>query len=94
MKKSNFIRVYLDKNCKKDAYCERNEYFTKYGEFDKNGYFKKMMVGAPKIINIQGTYYYIDKLKAIFSSRQLLDRYISELNTPQMSMKRLIFIWR
>jgi len=94
MKKSNFIRVYLDKNCKKAAYCDRNEYFTKYGEFDKNGSFKKMQNGSPKVINIQGTYYYIDKLKAIFSSRQLLDRYISELNSPQMSMKRLIFIWR
>lgn len=94
MKKSNYIKVYLDKDCKKKAYCDRNEYFTKYGEFDKNGSFKKMVIGAPKVINIQGTYYYIDKLKTTFQSKYLFERFISELSSPTIGMKQVIFIWR
>ena len=94
MKKSNFIKVYLDKDCKKKAYCDRNEYFTKYGEFDKDGSFKKMVIGAPKVINIQGTYYYIDKLKTTFQSKFVFERFISELNSPTIGMKQVVFIWR
>ena len=91
MKKNSY--VYLDKNCKKDAYCDRNEYFKKYGEFDKNGSFKKMSVGTPKVICIDGTYYYIDKLKTTFQSRLIFDRYISELNSPVQGFKIIVFIW-
>lgn len=94
MKKSNYIKVYLDKDCKKKAYCDRNEYFTKYGEFDKDGSFKKMVIGAPKVICIDGTYYYVDKLKTTFQSKYMFERFISELNSPTIGMKQVIFIWR
>lgn len=92
--KSKVVRIYLDKNCKNGAYCNRSKYFEKYGEFDKDGSFKKMVIGAPKVINIQGIYYYIDKLKTTFPSKFVFERYISELNAPTIGLREVIFIWR
>ena len=53
-----------------------------------------MVIGAPKVINIQGTYYYIDKLKTTFQSKYMFERFISELNSPTIGMKQVVFIWR
>lgn len=92
--KSKFVRIYLDKNCKDGAYCNRNKYFEKYAEYEKDGTFKKMSVGSPKVICIDGIYYYIDKLKTTFQSKFVFDRYISELNSPTIGMKQVVFIWR
>lgn len=92
--KNRVTRIYLDKNSKSSAYCDRSEYFKKYAEYDKNGSFKKMSAGTPKVINIQGIYYYIDKLKTTFQSKYMFERFISELNSPTIGMKQVVFIWR
>lgn len=91
---SRVIRIYLDKNCKSSAYCDRNKYFEKWAECEKDGTFKKMTIGSPKVICIEGIYYYIDKLKTTFQSKFVFERYISELNAPTIGMKQVIFIWR
>lgn len=91
---SSVIRIYLDKNCKMAAYCNRSKYFEKYAEYDKDGTFKKMSAGTPKVICIEGIYYYIDKLKTTFPSKFVFERYISELNAPTIGMKEIIFVWR
>ena len=88
------ITILLDKKCKSDAYCNRNEYFAKYSEFDKDGCFKRMIAGAPPVININGTYYYIDKLKPIFLSKQMLERYIAEFRAPIFGTRYFVFVWR
>ena len=50
--------IYLDKKYKKSAYCDRNEYFKRYGQFGYNSDFKGIIKNAPIVINIYGTYYY------------------------------------
>ena len=98
MKKRNNI-IYLDKKCKKDAYCDRNEYFKKYGQFNYNGDFKGMMKNAPIVINIGGTYYYVDKLVPLFGSSSIrFEKFDRELRDPRSSEKCTlvapVFIWR
>ena len=90
MKKTKII---LKASCKKDAYCDRDEYFKKYGEYDKQGCFKKMQEGAPLVINIDGIYYYYDKLIPAFGCITL-DEYRRELKTPSKGIYPTIFIWR
>lgn len=86
------MKIILKKECKKDAYCDREEYFKKYGEFDNNGCFKRMQVGAPLVININGAYYYYDKLVPYFGCISL-DEYGRELKSPANGLPP-IFIWR
>ena len=98
MKKRTNI-IYLDKKCKKDAYCDRNEYFKKYGQFSYNGDFKGMMKNAPIVINIGGTYYYVDKLVPLFGSSSIrFEKFDRELRDPRSSEKCTLvaptFIWR
>ena len=112
MKKRNNI-IYLDKKCKKDAYCDRNEYFKKYGlttslfgwtnttfgQFSYNGDFKGMMKNTPIVINIGGTYYYVDKLVPLFGSSSIrFEKFDRELRDPRSSGKCTLlppaFIWR
>lgn len=97
MKKCNII--YLDKRCKKAAYCDRNEYFKKYGQFSYNGDFKGMMKNSPMVINIGGTYYYVEKLVPLFGPSAIrFDKFERELRAPVSSKKDTLvpptFIWR
>lgn len=86
-------KIILNANCKKDAYCDRNEYFKKYGEYDIHGCFKRLQVGAPLVINIGGTYYYYDKLIPFFGCIAL-DDYRRELLSPSKGLYPPVFIWR
>lgn len=90
MKKTKII---LKASCKKDAYCDRDEYFKKYGEYDKQGCFKNMQNGTPLVINIDGSYYYYDKLIPAFECITL-DEYRRELKTPSKGIYPPVFIWR
>lgn len=94
MKMNNVI--YLDKKCKKAAYCDRDEYFKKYGQFSYKGDFKGMMKNAPLVINIDCTYYYVDKLVPLFRSSAIqLELFERELRDPKDSNNLLAptFIW-
>lgn len=84
--------IYLDKKYKKAAYCDRDEYFKKYGEYDKEGCFKKMQTNAPLVINIDGVYYYYDKLIPDFGC-VAFDEYRMELKSPECGCPP-VFIWR
>ena len=89
--------IYLDKKCKKAAYCDRDEYFKKYGQFSYKGDFKGMMKNAPLVINIECTYYYVDKLVTLFrSSATQLEEFERELRDPKDSNNLLapVFIWK
>lgn len=86
--------ITLKASCKKAAYCNREEYFLKYGEFDKNGCFKGMQNGAPLILNIDGFYYYFDKLEVYRESERLYEDYRRELKNPMNVPARVFFIWR
>lgn len=87
-------KIILNSNCKKDAYCNREEYFLKYGEFDKQGCFKKLKHGAPLVINIDGTYYYYDKLLPYFGC-VAFDNYRREMLSAQTNeVLPPLFIWR
>lgn len=88
------MKIILKVSCKKDAYCNREEYFLKYGEFDKQGCFKGMQKGAPLILNIDGFYYYFDKLEVYKESESLYEDYIRELKNPTNIPVRVFFIWR
>lgn len=85
-------KIILNAKCKKDAYCNRDEYFKLYGVYDKQGCFKGMQNGAPLVINIDGTYYYYDKLVPAFGCITL-DEYGRELKSPVNGCPP-IFIWR
>ena len=85
-------KIILRKECKKAALCDRDEYFKKYGEYDKQGCFKKMQAGAPLIINIDGDYYYYDKLTPFFGC-VAYDEYRMELMSPVRGYPP-VFIWR
>lgn len=94
MKTHNII--YLDSKCKKTAYCDRNEYFKKYGQFSYKKDFKGMMKNTPMVINIMGTYYYVDKLVPLFRSSAIqLELFERELRDPINSNNLLppIFRW-
>lgn len=86
-------KIVLKASCKKDAYCDRDEYFKKYGVYDKQGCFKGMQAGAPLVINIQGVYYYYDKLIPAFGCITL-DEYRMELKSPTSGGYPPVFIWR
>lgn len=86
-------KIILRKECKKSAICDRDEYFKKYGEYDKEGCFKKMQANAPLVINIDGVYYYYDKLIPDFGC-VAFDEYRMELKIPESSGKGTVFIWR
>lgn len=86
-------KIILNAKCKKDAYCNRDEYFKLYGVYDKQGCFKGMQNGAPLVINIDGSYYYYDKLVPFFGCI-LFDEYRRELKSPSMGVFPPIFIWR
>lgn len=86
-------KIILRKECKKAALCDRDEYFKKYGEYDKEGCFKKMQASAPLVINIDGVYYYYDKLIPDFGC-VAFDEYRMELKSPESSGKGTVFIWR
>ena len=85
-------KIILRKECKKAALCDRDEYFKKYSEYDKQGCFKKMQAGAPLIINIDGSYYYYDKLTPFFGC-VAYDEYRTELMSPMRGFPP-VFIWR
>ena len=86
-------KIILRKECKKAALCDRDEYFEKYSEYDKQGCFKKMQAGAPLIINIDGAYYYYDKLVPFFGC-VAYDEYRMELMSPANIHQPVLFIWR
>lgn len=86
-------KIILRKECKKSAICNRDEYFKKYGEYDNNSCFKKMQTGAPLVINIDGTYYYYDKLIPAFGCITF-DEYRMELKSPMSGGYPPVFIWR
>ena len=87
------MKIVLRASCKKDAYCNREEYFKKYGEYDNQGCFKKMKQGSPIVININGVYYYYDKLVPFFRCLAF-DEYRRELLSPIDSSLPPVFIWR
>lgn len=86
-------KIILRKECKKSALCDRDEYFKKYSEYDKQGCFKKMQAGAPLVINIDGAYYYYDKLVPFFGC-VAYDEYRMELMSPISGGYTPVFIWR
>ena len=86
-------KIVLNAKCKKDAYCNRDEYFKLYGVYDKQGCFKGLQNGAPLIININGTYYYYDKLVPFFGCITF-DEYGRELKSPSKGAYPPVFIWR
>lgn len=82
MMKRNII--YLDKKYKKAAYCDRNEYFKRYGQFGYNSDFKGIIKNAPIVINICGTYYYFEKLVPLHrTSSIMLENFERELKNPE-----------
>jgi len=87
-------KIILDKNKSKNAICDREEYFKKYGEYDSNGEFRKLQNGAPIILNIDGYYYYFDKLPVYRESETLYEDYRRELKNPSNIPTRVFFIWR
>ena len=87
------MKIVLKASCKKDAYCDREEYFNLYGVYDKQGCFKGMQNGAPLVINIDGSYYYYDKLIPFFGC-VALDEYRMELKSPSNGAYPPVFIWR
>ena len=95
MKKRNNI-IYLDKECKRDAYCDRNEYFKRYGQFGYNSDFKGIIKNAPIVINIYGTYYYFEKLVPLFrTSSIMLENFERELKNPEKNnILPPVFKWR
>lgn len=87
-------KIVLDKTKRKSAICNREEYFLKYGVFDKSNHFKNMVKGAPKIINICGIYYYLDKLAEITKKgKKEMDNFILECKEPIDSKERVVFVW-
>lgn len=86
-------KIILDKNKSKNAICDREEYFKKYGEYDNNGEFRKLQNGAPIIVNIDGTYYYYDKLIPAFGCITY-DEYRRELKSPIAAGLPPLFIWK
>lgn len=87
--------IVLDKNKKWFAYCDRNEYFKKYGIYDNNGYFKKLADGCPVIICICGSYYYLNKLSEIvIHNNTVMDSFIRECKSPIPVFTPPVFIWR
>lgn len=87
-------KIYLDKKRRAEALCNREEYFMKYSEFDKQGCFKKIVNGAPVILNIDGHYYYFDKLPVCRGSEDLYEDYRRGLKNPTNIHDRVFFIWR
>ena len=87
--------IYLDKKCKKSAYCDRNEYFKKYGQFSYKGDFKGMIKNAPIVINIDCTYYYFEKLVPLFRTSSIaLENFERELKNPEKNnLLPPIFKW-
>ena len=76
--------IYLDKKYKKSAYCDRNEYFKKYGQFGYNSDFKGIIKNAPIVINICGTYYYFEKLVPLYRTSSIaLENFERELKNPE-----------
>lgn len=86
-------KIILDKSKSKNAICDREEYFKKYGEYDSNGDFRKLQNGAPVIVNIDGTYYYYDKLIPVFGCITY-DEYRRELKSPIAAGLPPLFIWK
>ena len=87
------MKIVLKASCKKDAYCDREEYFKKYGEYDGNGCFKRMQPGAPLVININGAYYFCNKLVPS-NGCIAFDDYLRELKNPSKGVYPPVFIWR
>lgn len=86
-------KILLKASCKKEAYCDRNEYFKQYGIYDNHGCFKRLQTGAPLVINIGGTYYYYDKLVPYFGCLAF-DSYRRELKAPFEGLYPPEFVWR
>lgn len=86
-------KIILCYNSRKDAVCDREHYFKTYGEFDDKGFFKKLRSGAPLVINIDGIYYYYDKLVPFFGCIDYYT-YRRELLSPSKDIMPPIFIWR
>lgn len=86
-------KIILKKDCKKSALCDRNEYFKLYSEVDNHECFKRMQKKPPLVINIDGSYYYYDKLVPAFGCTSY-DDYRRELLDPCSKELPPIFIWR
>lgn len=87
------MKIVLKASCKKDALCNREEYFNLYGVYDKQGCFKEIQNGAPLVVNIDGFYYYYDKLVPLFRCLAY-EEYRRELKSPIAAGLPPIFIWK
>ena len=83
--------IYLDSSKKKLAIANREQWFEKYAIFDKEGCFKKMSNGAPNIINIEGTYYYIEKLYEICFNETYLRMFSNTVKTGSLDDNEYYF---
>lgn len=89
--------IVLDAKRKNYAKIDRNEYFRKYGIYDSEGHYKKMMIGAPIIICIEGSYYDLNRLSSIcIRCGGVLDSFINDCRSPSImsSTTNVRFIWR
>lgn len=87
-------KIYLDKNKRKQAICNREEYFLKYSKNTSRTNNYSLVKGAPLVINIDGIYYYYDKLPVLYSNGKY-ENYRRELLFPSNDSKDLVeFIWR
>lgn len=87
-------KIYLDKKRRNEALCNRDEYFMKYSEFDRSGSFKKMTNGSPLVLNIDGSYYYFDKLPVCRESENLYEDYRMDLKNPTNIHAKVFFVWK
>lgn len=89
--------IVLDSKRKNYAKIDRNEYFRKYGIYDDAGNYKKMMIGTPIIICIEGSYYDLNRLSSIcIRGGGVLDSFINDCRSPSImsSTTSVRFIWR
>lgn len=87
-------KIYLDKKRRNEALCNRDDYFMKYSELDRSGSFKKMTNGSPFVLNIDGFYYYFDKLPVYRESESLYEEYRRELKNPSNIKSKFFFVWK
>ena len=89
--------VYLSK---KEAYekgivVDIKEYFNKYSKEKRNNSYS-MLQGAPLVINIEGTYVYLNKILTMdIKNKFLVEQLIAETRNP-MNLEGLLirFKWR
>lgn len=85
--------IVLDTKRKNVARIDRNEYFKKYGIYDNEGNYKKLTVGSPVVICIDGLYYDLNKLCTIcIKGKDLLEEFIRDCKAPIFDIGITTFI--